>query len=365
MGVGGRSVGGVGALLIAIMSLGLPTHAVPHYYINGYGCSFTAMPSEWSTHMKIGKQAVPGSVRVVNRSLHYTCPPEYGILLKMNASLADSNSTSDWISSPRCDNTFYRAPYADTPIQPHQLPIVTEYMCATHGRDVWYAGAFTVDRAFEVREAQPSTATLFAGSYSSDNYYRGMYYSAASIVVATFLAIAATRARPQSTMRKLGVGVHFALALVAAVYLWVAVLSIAMATPRPWPNRIVHASLGWFTLVVISAAVVLGALAFWGKVQKMVYKVVATLAVLLTIATSAVALTNFYDYDAGFVIGWAVLISVVVVYAALIPENKLPPEPPRPPASTVLRPDTSSGTYYAPVQGPGQRRSTRARSTFI
>ena len=357
MGLGGRRLGGVGAVLAAAaVSLLGSADAIPHYYINGYGCAFTAVPSEWATHMKITEPAVQGNVHVVNGSLHYDCPPEYGILLKLNTSLADVNSTSNWISSSRCDNTFYRGPYSNSPIKPNTLPVLTEYMCATHNRNVWYAGAFTVDRAFEVQEAQPSTMAMFAGAYSSDSYYRGMYYAAASILLSAIIVIAATRAPRLSTLRRLGIGAHFALAAFAAVWLWVAVLNIATATPRPWPNRIVHASLGWFTLIVISAAIVLGALAFWGKVRRMLYKAVAVLAVLLTIATSAVALANFYDYDSGFVIGWSALIGAVIVYAALIPENTVSAPPPK-----------ANQALYTPVdtEPPTARRSTRVRSAFI
>jgi len=322
---------------------------VPHYYVEGYGCTLTAAASEWSDQMHISEPALHGYLWATNQSLTFLCPSEYGIIVELNGSAL---SSSGWNSHPKCTGLFYRSPYMTKEITAENLPLYVEYMCAKHHTNVWYAGAFTIDRASRVKEAELSSSTMFATAYTSSNYYRNMQYSAAALVLAGLLVIGANCFDTTSMYHKTLAAVAALLAVVAFFGLVVSVSKISQASPRPYSGRKAHQVLGLVTLVAIAFSLILGAISFWKRGLGMIFDTLATLALLLILATSSVALVGFYHHDTAVVVSIAVALGVVFINSYIIRRAK-PVE-------------TSEGKFVPEEKVPLVERRTRTnRKTFF
>jgi len=310
---GGRTYMGLVCLGIGLL---LPVvQSIPQYYTEGYGCKLTGKAGPWSEQMRIDSDALSGNVYWnTEKSVAFKCPREYGIIVQMNTTAGNDG----WFGSKDCPNTFSTKYYNGKTLTPFQLPARIEYMCTTHRARHWYSGSFSVDRAGEIGIETYFATADFNGGYASSTYYRGMQYSALGIILAGLIGVVAVMAPVGSTERQISAYVTMALVFAAFVWIVVAVSKIRKASPRPYSFRVYHAGLGYFTIVIIAFTLVLGAVQFYKRTLETVFKATVTLMLLLTIATSAVALENFYGYDRGLIVSIAIILGVLFVSAMFI-----------------------------------------------
>lgn len=348
-----RTMGSSSIVLALLVSM---AKGVPHYYLEGYGCTLTAAASEWSHQMHITQPALHGYLWASNNSITFMCPPEYGIIAQINVSAA---SSSGWNSHPKCQGTFYRSPYSSKELEIDQAPAYIEYMCAKHYTNVWYAGSFTIDRANRISEQIPPSQSMFATAYTSSNYYRSMQYSAAALILAGLLVIGANMLESVSLYHKGLLILTTLLTLVAFFSLVISVIEISKASPRPYSGRKAHQVLGLITLVAIPFSLILGAIAFWNNAFMALFDTVATIMLLLVLATSSVALIGFYDYNTAVIVSISVSLGIVFLNSYVIRRKK---QSPKYVAKTVVEEEQ---VLLVKKNGVVNSRSTRNRKTYF
>lgn len=288
--------------------------SVPEYYINGFGCHLTSQVGPWAKQMKIVSNSIEGKVYSNNASVSFQCPHEYGILVRANTTVGDDG----WNSYPQCPNVYGTRTYNGKVITPENFPLDVEYMCLTHSAKHWYAGAFIVDEFYNTKQKNVFASSLFAGAYASENNYRSMQYSALSIILSGLIGVLSVMAPKGSIQRKIAIFLSVSLIFAAFVGLVVSIAKIRKGEPRPYSGRLAHAVLGYITLVIIPFTLILAAIQFYKKTFETLFKIMVTAMLLLTIATSAIALEGFYDVDRAFVISVSLILAILFVSAMLI-----------------------------------------------
>lgn len=180
-----------------------------------------------------------------------------------------------------------------------------------------FEGTFQIDA--EMRAEFQKSVKLDSSTYSNSVWYRTMKWSAAGIVIGVLIVVAASAAPDSSPYKKLGIWAHSVLMISSALALAISIGSIANKSARQYAGRQQHQIWGLISLCAIFLNVLLGLLWVYTKYNvQILHRVNGTLAYILVLATSSIALIHFMDWSASAVISIATVLAVLVVYAVAI-----------------------------------------------
>lgn len=152
-----------------------------------------------------------------------------------------------------------------------------------------------------------------------------MQWSAFSIVLGVLIIGLAVIAPENSWKNRVGLYAHGLLMFAATVGLIVSVSEIRKKTPREYSHRETHQILGLVTLSALVLNVIVGLYVLYNKIQKtqskwvtLFHRVLGTILLLLVLATSSVAIINFYNYDASWTISIATTIGIIITVSVIL-----------------------------------------------